>query len=215
MVRNAFVRTALAAAAVAAFGAASAFAGPIKLARHPDYHAGKVAFSYLGDIWVAGEDGSSPQRLTVNSAREVYPRFSPDGKWIAFSSNRQGNYDVFVVPAAGGAPRRLTFHSGNDEVVGWTRDSLSVIFLSSRGDGAFPSIGVLYQIPAAGGQEKPLPVDWGFSGTFSPDGKSLAFNRHPQTWSRQHYRGAAAADLWIANLTDKTYTKLLEDERYN
>ena len=63
--------------------------------------------------------------------------------------------------------------------------------------------------------EKPLPVDWGYSGSYSPDGKSLAFNRHPAVWSRQHYRGSYAADLWTANLASNTYTKLLGDERYN
>ena len=66
-----------------------------------------------------------------------------------------------------------------------------------------------------GGQEQPLPTDWGWSGSFSPDGKSLVFNRHPSTWSRRHYRGSFAADLWVTNLTDKSYTKLLADERYN
>ena len=90
-----------------------------------------------------------------------------------------------------------------------------MIFRSARGDGAFPSVAVLYQIPAAGGMEKPLPVDWGYWGSFSPDGKSLAFNRHPAVWSRQHYRGSYAADLWVANLPNNTYTKLLADERYN
>src|SRR4029079_1194013 len=192
-----------------------AFAGPIKLARHPDYHAGRVAFSYLGDIWTANEDGTGVQRITDNGAREVYPRFSPDGRWIAFSSNRYGNYDVFVVPVSGGTPRRLTFHSGTDDVVGWTRDSQQVIFRSARGDGAFPTVAVLYQIPVTGGMEKPLPIDWGYWGTFSPDGKSLAFNRHPAVRSRQHYRGSYAADLWVANLANNTYTKLLADERYN
>src|SRR6266849_8104054 len=159
--------------------AASAAAGPIKLARHPDYHAGKITFSYLGDIWIANEDGTNVQRLTDNRAREIYPRFSPDGKWIAFSSNRYGNNDVFVIPAAGGAPKRLTFHTGNDEVVGWTRDSQSVLFRAAHGDGAFPNVATLYEVPVAGGQEQPLPVDWGFWGNFSADGKSLAFNRHP------------------------------------
>ena len=196
-------------------GAATAAAGPVRLARHPDYHAGRIAFSYLGDIWTAGEDGTAVQRITDNGAREVYPRFSPDGRWIAFSSNRYGNYDVFVVPASGGTPRRLTFHSGTDDVVGWTRDSQQVIFRSARGDGAFPSVAVLYQIAATGGMEKPLPLDWGYWGSYSPDGKSLAFNRHPAVWSRQHYRGSYAADLWIANLSNNTYTKLLGDERYN
>src|SRR5262249_28501551 len=141
--------------------------------------------------------------------------FSPDGKWIAFSSNRYGNNDVFVVAASGGTPRRLTFHTGNDEVVGWTRDSQSVLFRSARGDGAVPSVATLYPIGIEGGLGKPLPVDWGFSGTFSPDGKSLVFNRHPAVWSRKHYRGSYAADLWIGDVANKTYTQLLGDEHYN
>jgi tricorn protease len=202
-------------AIVLAFGAASQTSAPIKLARHPDYHAGKVTFSYLGDIWVANEDGSGPQRLTDNRGRDIYPRFSPDGRWIAFSSNRYGNNDVFVIAAGGGTPRRLTFHTGNDEVVGWARDSQHVVFRAARGDGAFPTVATLYQVAVGGGQEQPLPVDWGFYGSFSPDGKSLAFNRHPSVWSRQHYRGSYAADVWIGDLTSKTYTKLLPDERYN
>src|SRR5262245_4525558 len=79
----------------------------IRLARQPDYHAGRIAFSYLGDIWTAGETGSNPERLTDHRSHDMYPRFSPDGKWIAFSSNRYGNNDVFVVPAAGGTSQRL------------------------------------------------------------------------------------------------------------
>jgi len=61
----------------------------VKLLRHPTYSKGKVAFSYLGDIWIANENGAEVQRLTDNQAREIYPRFSPDGQWIAFSSNRK------------------------------------------------------------------------------------------------------------------------------
>src|SRR5215467_9676267 len=106
-------------------------AAEVKLLRHPSYHNGKVAFSYLGDIWVANEDGSNPQRLTVHKARDVYPRFSPNGKWIAFSSNRYGNYDVFVIPVDGGMAKRLTFNSAADLVVGCTADSKKVLFQSS------------------------------------------------------------------------------------
>jgi tricorn protease len=215
MARRASFAVVLAAVFILAAGAAVPTAAPAKLARHPDYHAGQIAFSYLGDIWVAREDGSTVRRLTDNVARETYPRFSPDGRSIAFSSNRHGNSDVFVVPAAGGTPRRLTFHTGNDEVVGWTRDSQQIVFRATRGDGAFPSVGTLYQIPAAGGLETPLPVDWGYYGSYSPDGKSLVFNRHPGAWSRRHYRGAASADLWVASLSDKTYKPLLPDERYS
>ncbi len=204
--------------AVAAFLSASvtiAAASPIKLARHPDYHQGRVVFSYLGDIWIAQEDGSGARRLTDHRAREVYPRFSPDGQWVAFSSNRFGNYDVFVVSVQGGIPRRLTFHTGTDDVVGWSRDSRQVIFRAARGVGAFPNVATLHQISIQGGQEQHLPVDWGYWGSLSPDGQSLVFNRHPSTWSRRHYRGSFAADLWVGNLQEKTYTKLLADERYN
>ena len=201
--------------AVTVCSAAAVAAAPIRLARHPDYHAGKITFSYLGDIWIANEDGSGVVRLTDNVAREIYPRFSPDGRWIAFSSNRYGNNDVFIIPAGGGAPKRLTYHTGNDEVVNWSRDSQRVIFRATRGDGAFPSVATLYEVAVSGGQEQPLPVDWGFWGSYSPDGKSLVFNRHPSTWSRQHYRGSAAADLWITNVADQSYTRLLADERYN
>jgi tricorn protease len=215
MVRRASPAVLVTALLILAFARAPQTSAPIKLARHPDYHAGRIAFSYLGDIWTVNEDGSAPQRLTDHRGHEMYPRFSPDGRWVAFSSNRYGNNDVFVVPATGGAPRRLTFHTGADEVVGWTRDSQQVVFRAAHGDGAFPNVATLYQIPVAGGQEQALPVDWGYYGSFSPDGKSLVFNRHPAVWTRQHYRGSYAADLWIADLAAKTYTKLLPDERYN
>ena len=214
-----FRRTALAVVGalmlVLAFAGSTRTASPIRLARHPDYHSGRIAFSYLGDIWLAREDGTATRRLTDHRAREVYPRFSPDGHSVAFSSNRYGNYDVFVVSADGGTPQRLTFHSGNDDVIGWTRDSQSVVFRSARGDGAFPNVATMYEVSVKGGQEKVLPVDWGYSGSFSPDGKSLVFNRHPSSWSRRHYRGSYAADLWITDVSSKTYTPLLADERYN
>ena len=202
-------------ASVIVASAAIAAAAPIKLARHPDYHAGKIVFSYFGDIWIANEDGTGARRVTDHTARDIYPRFSPDGKWIAFTSNRYGNNDVFAIPVDGGAAKQLTFHSGNDEVVGWTRDGRNVVFRAPRGLGAFPNVATLHTIAVDGGQEQPLPTDWGWSGSFSPDGKSLVFNRHPSTWSRRHYRGSFAADLWVTNLADKSYTKLLGDERYN
>src|SRR5262245_20018340 len=200
---------------VLSFASVPRGATQIRLARQPDYHAGRIAFSYMGDIWTASETGADPDRITDHRGHDMYPRFSPDGKWIAFSSNRYGNNDVFVVPAGGGATQRLTFHAGADDVVGWTRDSTKVLVRSARGAGAFPNVATLWEVPVGGGQERPLPVDWGYYGSYSPDGNSLAFNRHPATWTRQHYRGSYAADLWIANLAAKTYTKLLPDERYN
>src|SRR5438132_1557879 len=82
---------------------------PMRYLRHP--HAandGRITFSYLGDVWVADANGANPRRVTTHVAHDDDPRFSPDGQWIAFTSNRTGNNDVFVVPAAGGEPKQLT-----------------------------------------------------------------------------------------------------------
>ncbi len=191
--------------------APAALAVEARLLRHPAYHKGKVAFSYLGDIWAANEDGSGAQRLTVHRARDVYPRFSPDGRWIAFSSNRQGNYDVYVMPSPGGEAKQLTFHSGNDLVAGWTPDSKRVVFQASRGV-VFPGIPNLYEVPVEGGLEQIVPTDWGAWGSYSPDGARLAFNRHPMTWWRKHYRGSYAADLWVMEVAAKRFIRLGDEE---
>ena len=183
-------------------------AAPVRLARHPDYHGGKIVFSYLGDIWIANEDGAE------RPAAHRQPRARGVSALLARRQARSRSRRTATAtttcsssrrPAA--RRRRLTYHTGNDDVVGWTRDSQQVIFRSARGDGAFPNVATLYQVAVGGGQEQPLPVDWGYWGSFSPDGKSLVFNRHPATWSRKHYRGSYAADLWIADLAAKTYTQ--------
>src|SRR5690242_9942658 len=148
------IRNALLVAAALLLPAASQ--AQVKLLRHPTYSKGKVAFSYLGDIWVANENGSGVQRLTDNKARDIYPRFSPDGSQIAFSSNRDGNYDVFVIPAAGGKPRQLTFHTADDNVVGWSPDGKRVVFSSTRAKGAFPAVATLFEVPLDGGVETPV-----------------------------------------------------------
>ncbi|HEV3448305.1 MAG TPA: MdsD protein, partial [Gemmataceae bacterium] len=146
------LRLAFLAAIFGLLAGSPATAAEVRLARHPDYHEGKIAFSYLGDIWVVNDDGSNPRRLTVHPARDIHPHFSPDGRWIAFSSNRYGNYDVFIIPADGGEAKRLTYHSAADTVVGWTRDSKRVVFQSARGL-LYPGIPNLYQVSTEGGLE--------------------------------------------------------------
>ena len=90
-------------------------ADPIRFARNAGIaNDGRGAFTYQDDIWVVDADGSNPRRLTANVAHDFSPRFSPDGRWIAFTSNRTGNNDVFVVPSTGGEPRQLTWYSGDD-----------------------------------------------------------------------------------------------------
>src|SRR3982750_4841016 len=86
---------------------------PIRFARNAGVaNDGRVAFTYQDDIWVVDSDGANPHRLTVNIARDFSPRFSPDGKWIAFTSARTGNNDVFIMPSTGGEPKQLTWNSG-------------------------------------------------------------------------------------------------------
>jgi len=191
--------------------AAAVSAAPIRLARQPDYHDGKIVFSWRGDLWVVAEDGSNPRRLTVHVARDRHPRFSPDGRSVAFSSDRYGNDDVFVIPALGGQARRLTFHSAADTVVGWSRDSKRILFSSARGR-VFPGIPSLYEVPVEGGLEEALPSDWGAWGSWSSDGRRFAFNRHPIPWSRKHYRGSYAADLWVLDRETNRFTRLLDGD---
>src|SRR5215208_8779 len=105
-----------------------------KLVRYPHYHQGRIAFTYLADIWTSDEGGKNIRRITVHKARDVYPRFSPDGRWIAFSSDRNGNLDVFIVPSEGGTAKQLTVHSSDDTVLGWSPDGKSVLFSSQRGE---------------------------------------------------------------------------------
>src|SRR5690242_4188179 len=102
---------------------------PIRFARTPDISPdGKlVAFSYLGDIWTVETIGGVARPVTMHEAHDINPVFSPDGRSIAFSSNRHGSYDVFVVPSVGGKPKRLTFDSGHDMVSGWTPDGKGVV----------------------------------------------------------------------------------------
>jgi tricorn protease len=211
MIRNCFCRWYVPLALALSLAPSSAFAAEIKLARNPDYHDGKVAFSYLGDIWVVNEDGTNPQRMTVHPARDINPRFSPDGKWIAFSSDRAGNQDVYIMPATGGKAKQLTFHSANDLVVGWTPDSKRVVFQSSRGM-MFPGIPNLYEVPINGDVEQAVLTDWGYWGSYSPSGDKLAFNRHPMAWSRQHYRGSYAADLWLLDVNTKKFKRIVDDK---
>jgi len=140
-------------------GASSfAFGREARLVRYPHYHDGRIVFSYLGDIWTANENGQNVQRLTVTRARDVYGRFSPDGKWIAFSSERNGNLDVFIIPSEGGGAKQLTFHSSDDAVLGWRPDSGAVLFSANRGEDFTPQ---LYLVSVAGGMPTKAGTDMG------------------------------------------------------
>ncbi len=179
----------------------------VKLVRYPHYHQGKIVFTYLGDIWIADETGQNVKRLTVHKARDVYPRFSPDGKWVAFSSDRNGNDDVFIIPAEGGAAKQLTFHSASDIVQGWSPDGKSVLFASQRGEDFMSR---LYTVNVDDLKERNAGADMGVYATFSPDGKKLAINRKGQVYWRKYYRGAYQTDVTVLDIASKKFTDVTD-----
>ena len=187
--------------------AVSVFGREARLVRYPHYHNGRIVFTYLGDIWTADENGQNIQRMTVNRARDVYGRFSPDGKWIAFSSDRNGNLDVFIMPASGGAAKQLTSHSADDTVLGWSADSRSVLFSSNRGEDFMPQ---LYLVSVDGGMQWKAGTDMGVQASYSPDGKRLAYNQKSQVYWRKYYRGAYQSDIMIMDVAAKKFTQVTD-----
>jgi tricorn protease len=192
---------ALAATVAVVFFASSVTAQePIRFARTPDISPdGKtVAFSYLGDIWTVEAIGGVARPVTMHEAHDINPVFSPDGKHIAFSSNRFGQYDVFLVPAVGGKPKRLTFDSSPDMVTGWTPDGKGVVFSSPRSS-AYPLNAECFVVPVEGGAERKLNLFEAKEVYFAPSGNTVAFVRGPGTWYRRGYRGSSNDDIWISN----------------
>ena len=182
------------------FSATASGQEPIRFARTPDISPdGKlVAFSYLGDIWTVETIGGVARPVTMHEAHDINPVFSPDGRSIAFSSNRHGSYDVFVVPVLGGKPKRLTFDCAPDMVTGWSPDGKNVVFASSRTT-AFPPNIESYTVAVDGGTERKLPLFEGKEAHFAPTGDQIAFVRGPGTWYRHGYRGSSNDDIWLSN----------------
>ncbi len=181
-----------------------------RLLRFPDIHGDQVVFTYGGDLWLASTEGGSARRLTAHPGREVFPRFSPDGEWIAFTGQYDGDEQVYVVSAGGGEPRRLTWYPatgplpprwGYDHLVyGWTRDGSAVLFRSLR-DAGGGSDGRLYTVPLEGGLPTALPMPTSGAGDFSPDGERMVYSplfRDFRHWKR--YEGGWAQDLYLFDL---------------
>ncbi len=117
--------------------------GPTKLLRFADISKDRVVFAYAGDLWIASREGGAARRLTSHVGDELFPKFSPDGKWIAFTGEYDGNPDVYVISAEGGEPKRVTFHPSNDIVLGWTPDGKNILFRSDRFSARFPFLAAI------------------------------------------------------------------------
>jgi len=196
----------------------AAAAAEARLLRFPDVHGDTVAFSHGGDLWTVPASGGTARRLTSGAGLELFPRFSPDGKWIAFTGQYDGSSDVYVIPSAGGAPRRLTWYPSRENperlgfdnmVVGWTPDG-RVLFRSQRGPlGGF--LGEPYTVRPEGGAPEPFPLPEMGLASFSPDGKKLAMTRvfrDFRTWKR--YQGGLAPDIWICDLATRALERVTD-----
>ena len=194
--------------AVMVFAVQAATADEVLYARYPALSPDgqTIAFTYQGDIWMVPVDGGQARRLTVHEAEDIRPQFSPDGKWVLFSSRRFNNYDVFVIPSQGGTARQLTFHSADDYASGWFPGSDSVVFTSSR-----EGWRDIYKISIDGGMPIGLinsPAEQEYGGRISPDGRYLLFNTGSglSRWWRRDLRSTGNADIYLQDRTAKDFS---------
>jgi tricorn protease len=195
--------------------------GDTRLLRFPDICKDNLAFVYGGDVWLTTAQGGVARRLTSGEGEEVFPKFSPDCKWIAFTGQYTGTRQVYVIPVDGGSPRQLTFHNDianipprggyDNQVMGWTPDGKQVLFNAKRTPYSDRN-GRPYLVPAAGGMEKPFAIREGSAGVLSPDGNRFVFAPVMHEWRNwKRYRGGRTPDLWIYDLKANTAEQITKD----
>ncbi|MDA3941988.1 MAG: PDZ domain-containing protein [Bacteroidetes bacterium] len=185
-----------------------------RLLRYPDINNELVVFVYAGDIWSVDARGGEARQLTSHEGFELFPKISPDGKWIAFSAEYSGSRQIWVMPAEGGTAKQLTWYNsvgvmpprgGFDNVVlGWTSDSENILIRGNRTPFGERQ-GKYYLVSLDGGFEKPLPIINGGFAALSPNDNMLCFtpvDREFRTWKR--YKGGRATDLWIYDLNNNS-----------
>src|SRR5437764_13426453 len=194
-----------------------------KLLRFPDIHGDRVAFTYGGDIWTAPATGGTAIRLTAHPGMEVFAKFSPDGNWIAFTGQYDGDEQVYLIPATGGVPRQLTFYPAkgplaprwgwDNQVYGWSRDGKRIFFRSLRDSWTLP-IARLYSVSVDGGPAEPLPMPTAGSGDLSPNGNEIVYSPESRDFrSEKRYSGGQANQLYIFNLNNNTAKRISDGPR--
>lgn len=182
-----------------------------RLLRQPTISDNLVAFVYANDIWTVSRSGGDAIRLTTHPGLESYPVFSPDGKYIAFTGQYDGNTDVFVIPAEGGEPKRLTYHPYPDVVRNWTPDGKEIVFASGRISAPI-GYSKLWTVSIDGGMPEQLPLPMANKGVYSPDGKHMAYVRLSEafnTW--RHYRGGRTTAVWLIDMSDYSVEEIPRD----
>ncbi len=179
--------------------------------RYPDVSQTQIAFLYANDLWLVAKAGGTAVPLASPPGEEAYPRFSPDGRTLAFMGNYDGDTDLYTVPVAGGAPFRVTHHPATEVLTDWTPDGRLIFFATGFQD--YPRAQELFTVAATGGLPEKLPVPYGANGSVSADGQWLAYTPHSRdhrTWKR--YRGGMATDIWLFHLTEHTSRKITDWE---
>jgi len=175
-----------------------------RLLRQPSMSDQNIVFTYGSDIWISDTNGQNVRRITSTPAVETNPHLSPDGQWIAFSSNRSGNTAVYVVSKNGGTPTRLTWHPSASLVRGWSPDGSKILYASSR-ETAPSSYSRLWTVSAQGGPSTMISHQWGFDGSYSANGRQMAvdkMDRWDEEW--RNYRGGQNTPLIILNLSNQS-----------
>jgi len=202
--------------------AGSAFA-QTKLLRFPDIHGDRVAFTYGGDIWTAPVAGGTAIRLTAHPGIEVFAKFSPDGKWIAFTGQYDGDEQVYVIPSTGGVPRQLTFYPAkgpltprwgwDNQVYGWSKDGTHIFFRSLRDSWTLP-IARLFSVSIEGGPAEALPMPEAGSGDYSPDGAQMVYSPQSRDFRpEKRYGGGEANVLYTFDLKTSATKRITEGPR--
>lgn len=196
-----------------------------RLLRFPHINGNQIVFSYAGDLYSVDANGGTARRLTSHIGYEMFPRISPDGKYIAFTGQYDGNTEVFIISSQGGEPKRLTFTAtlGRDDlgdrmgpnniVIGWTPDSKNILY-RTRQYTFNDFTGQLMTIPVDGGEASEIPLKNGGFASYSPDGKKLAYNyifREFRTWKR--YQGGMADDIRVFDFDTKKSEKITNNIR--
>jgi Tol biopolymer transport system component/C-terminal processing protease CtpA/Prc len=180
--------------------------------RWPDVSPTHICFVYANDVWIVPRGGGAAVPLSSPAGQEQFPRFSPDGKTIAFNANYDGNREIYTMPTTGGVPSRVTHHPAGETVCDWTPDGSGIVFLSN-GLAGLARQSQLFQVSAKGGLPEQLPVPYAGFGSISPDGTWLAYTPHStdtRTWKR--YRGGMATDVWLFNLKTKASKRISDWE---
>ncbi len=175
-----------------------------KLMRYMDVSEAQITFVYGGDIWVMPKTGGTAVQVTHSPGEESWPRFSPDGRFIAYTASYNGNEDIFVMPAQGGMPTRVTYQSHSDRMIDWHPDGEHILFASGRESG-IQRVRQFYLVSRLGGFPEKLKIPYGELASYSPDGNRLAYiTKITENYPFKRYRGGLASDVIIYDLRRDT-----------